>query len=245
MKRVHRAWITGTIGLLIVLVLAAGCYRPVTTPAAAPTAASVEETSIPSDEEVIATAKAEATRAAQTAVAQAAEGDDEPTDVALTEEPAASEPAEPADEPDPTDEPEPTAVPTAVEEQPTAAPSPEPTAAPQPTSTTGGTVHVVQAGETAYRIAVNYGVTVAALVAANNLADATKIYVGQKLIIPASGTQPPAATGDATTYVVKAGDNLYRIALAFGITYQQLALHNGISDPNDIVVGQVLRIPAR
>ena len=241
MKRVHRTWFPGTVGLLIVLFLAAGCYRPA--PAPETPTASAEEQAVPSDEDVIATARAKATAGAQTATAQAAAVEEEPADASPTEEAPVEASQEPAEEPEPTAIP--TAVPTAVEEQPTAAPSPEATAAPQPTLTTGGTVHVVQAGETTYRIAVNYGVTVAAIVAANNLADATKIYVGQELIIPESGTQPPADSGAATTYVVKAGDNLYRIALAFGITYQQLAQYNGISDPNDIIVGQVLRIPPR
>jgi LysM repeat protein len=76
---------------------------------------------------------------------------------------------------------------------------------------------------------------------ANNLTSTT-IYVGQVLTIPGAGAQPPASE---TTYTVKAGDNLYRIALAFGLTYQQLAAYNGIADPNDIYVGQVLKIPPR
>ena len=71
MKRVHRTWITGTACLLAVLVLAAGCYRPVTAPVT-PTAAGEEGEAVPSDEDVVATAKAEATRAAETATAQAA-----------------------------------------------------------------------------------------------------------------------------------------------------------------------------
>ena len=43
--------------------------------------------------------------------------------------------------------------------------------------------------------------------------------------------------------MVQAGDNLYRIALRYGTTYQELAAYNGISNPNAISIGQEIRIP--
>jgi LysM repeat protein len=46
-----------------------------------------------------------------------------------------------------------------------------------------------------------------------------------------------------TTYVVQPGDNLYRIALRFGISQQALAAANGITDPSRIFSGQELVIP--
>lgn len=49
---------------------------------------------------------------------------------------------------------------------------------------------------------------------------------------------------EATTHEVQAGENLFRIALKYGLTYQELAAHNGIANPNFIMVGQVLKIPA-
>lgn len=250
MKRSHGARIPGTIGLVAILILLlAGCYRPVVTPDQ-PTATAEEDTSAPSDEDVVATAHAEATRGAQTMVAQTEtadldEGGSEPADVVATDVPVTEEA---------TEEPEPAASPTMVEqepaaEQPTEVPQPEPTSEPtaasQPTSSSGQTVHVVRPNETVFSISRLYGVTVGDIVSANNLADATTIFVGQELIIPSTGTQIPTKSGGATTYVVKRGDNLYRIALAFGLTYQQLAQYNGIADPDDIYAGQVLRIPAR
>lgn len=44
------------------------------------------------------------------------------------------------------------------------------------------------------------------------------------------------------TYIVKAGDTLSKIASQYGTTYQHLAQINGISNPNVINVGQVLKI---
>lgn len=48
--------------------------------------------------------------------------------------------------------------------------------------------------------------------------------------------------GKQTTYVVKSGDTLSGIAAKFGTTYQDIAAKNGISNPNLIYPGQVLKI---
>lgn len=53
---------------------------------------------------------------------------------------------------------------------------------------------------------------------------------------------PQPSTG-VTTYVVKKGDTLSGIASRYGTTYQALAQYNGISNPNLIYVGQVIKIP--
>lgn len=54
-----------------------------------------------------------------------------------------------------------------------------------------------------------------------------------------------AATGGAIerVHVVRRGENMFRIALRFGLTTEALARHNRISDPRKIRVGQRLRIP--
>jgi len=119
----------------------------------------------------------------------------------------------------------------------------------------GSTQHVVQAGENLYRIALRYGVTWPAIAAANGITNPNLIYVGQVLIIPAPGTTPTPSTplpGTAVpttapstggTYTVVAGDTLSRIALRFGTTVQAIVSANGITNPNLIYVGQVLKIP--
>lgn len=50
-------------------------------------------------------------------------------------------------------------------------------------------------------------------------------------------------SADGSTYVVQVGDNLFRIALQFGLTTSQLAEANGITNPSLIFVGQRLTIP--
>jgi len=59
---------------------------------------------------------------------------------------------------------------------------------------------------------------------------------------PISGDpQLPPQTG--RTYVVQPGDNLYRIAIRFGVNVWTLAQYNGIYNINSIYAGQRLRIP--
>jgi len=103
-------------------------------------------------------------------------------------------------------------------------------------------IHRVQPGETLSAIARRYGVSVAALVAANRLADPNRILVGQTLVIPEREDtgQPDEMVG---RYVVQPGDTLVALAARFRVPVRQLAEANGLSDPNRITVGQVLVIP--
>jgi LysM repeat protein len=109
----------------------------------------------------------------------------------------------------------------------------------------------VQAGENLFRIALQYGLTTEQLAAANGITNPTVISVGTVLTIPGcqSGpvvVNPPDSTGNSSSgssHVVQEGENLYRIALQYGVTWQQLAEFNGITNPDSVFVGQVLRIP--
>ena len=87
--------------------------------------------------------------------------------------------------------PSPAASPTAEPSlSPTAAPTPAATSASAATPVPTATVYVVKAGDQLGRIAVKYGVTVAAIRKANNIKDPNLIRVGQKLIIPLPTTTP-------------------------------------------------------
>ena len=59
----------------------------------------------------------------------------------------------------------------------------------------GGGVHIVKRGENLFRISLRYGTTVPALLSANGLSNAHRIYAGQRLIIPgrAGNPSPPAS----------------------------------------------------
>ncbi|MES2037826.1 MAG: peptidoglycan DD-metalloendopeptidase family protein [Pseudomonadota bacterium] len=61
---------------------------------------------------------------------------------------------------------------------------------------------------------------------------------------PVEVVKPVVKTPDNTrgTYVVKRGDGLYRIALDHGQSYSDLVAWNDLKNPNDIKVGQILRV---
>ena len=103
--------------------------------------------------------------------------------------------------------------------------------------------HTVAQGESLYQIGLKYGLSWVVLAQYNNLPNANRIEAGQVLRIPPLN-EPAAPTLEETTYTVQAGDNLFRIGLAYGISWVQIAEANGIVNPNQIVVGQVLKIPA-
>ncbi|HEC36178.1 MAG TPA: LysM peptidoglycan-binding domain-containing protein, partial [Anaerolineae bacterium] len=106
----------------------------------------------------------------------------------------------------------------------------------------GSVIHVVEWGETLFSIARRYEVSVDAICAANGISDPTRIYAGQRLVIPTSNVPvAPAAAG--ATHIVQPGENLYRIALQYGTTVTALAELNHIYNPGHIVASQTLVIP--
>ena len=58
-----------------------------------------------------------------------------------------------------------------------------------------------------------------------------------------TATPSPGPASNAGQYVVETGDNLFRIAVAYGITVEELMAANGITDADTLEVGQVLLIP--
>lgn len=58
-----------------------------------------------------------------------------------------------------------------------------------------------------------------------------------------STTQPATTAAQTQTYTVRAGDTLGAIAESHGTTVSAICQANGLADPNEIEVGQVLTIP--
>jgi len=113
------------------------------------------------------------------------------------------------------------------------------------TAAADGPVHVVQPGETLFRIALEYGVSMDAIRQANGFTGDT-IYAGQTLIIPDGSTppanNPPPAPGGTVIHVVQRGETLFTIGLQYGITWDKIAAANNIVG-NTIYAGQQLIIP--
>jgi LysM repeat protein len=99
--------------------------------------------------------------------------------------------------------------------------------------------YVVKKGDTLYQIAKKYDTTVADIMEINGLTT-TNLSIGQLLVIPKRKEE----AGDFEQYLVEAGDTLYSIAKATGITVDELIQINSLAS-NTIYPGQVLLVPKR
>lgn len=100
----------------------------------------------------------------------------------------------------------------------------------------------VRSGETLSVIAARHGVGVAALAAANGIADPNRIVAGMRLTLPGPAAgQPGAVAGGSHT--VQAGETLSSIARRYGLRTSTLAAANGIANPNLVHAGRRLTIP--
>ncbi len=120
--------------------------------------------------------------------------------------------------------------------------------------------YLVQPGDTLSGIAARVRVSIWALMRENGLTSWSPIYAGQELVLPEPISPPsPAETSgeatatpevtatpeiavDAETYTVQHGDTLTQIAARTGTTVAVIAQLNGIANPSQIYVGQVLRL---
>lgn len=117
-------------------------------------------------------------------------------------------------------------------------------------ATTVGT-YTVKAGDTLSVIASRYSTSSSTLASLNSLSNPNLIYVGQVLKVSSNASTSSSTSSSANStvttaasYTVKAGDTLSAIAAKYGTTYQALASTNSISNPNDIYVGQVIKVSA-
>lgn len=96
----------------------------------------------------------------------------------------------------------------------------------------------VRSGDSLWRIAINHEVSVEQLKKWNKLTSNT-IYPGQVLKVSETTVTNSQIT---TSYTVKSGDTLYRLAIANGTTVQEIKKLNGLT--SDLLkIGQVLKMP--
>ncbi len=135
--------------------------------------------------------------------------------------------------------------------------------------------HTVQRGETLFRIATRYGMSVASLMSINGITDPTRIHAGNQLRLsqPAASAPPPSANpaersapapaaeaqaaapqppapapvhqGDREHYIVKRGDFLTQLGIDLDTSWIALAKLNNLENPNNLHVGTTLLIPKR
>ena len=97
----------------------------------------------------------------------------------------------------------------------------------------GDNYYVVKSGDSLWKIANQYGISVDELKSLNGLTS-NNLSVGQILEIP-------NVSNDGNTYTVKSGDSLWKIANQYGMTVAELKSLNGLTSDN-LSVGQVLKV---
>ena len=103
-------------------------------------------------------------------------------------------------------------------------------------SSNNSNTYTVKAGDSLWKIANQYGLTVAELKNLNGLTS-DNLSIGQILKISNSST-----SNNSNTYTVKAGDSLWNIANKYGITVSELKNLNGLTSDN-LSIGQILKVP--
>ena len=126
----------------------------------------------------------------------------------------------------------------------TVTPSEETATSEEPTTSGNAQMYYVHQGDTLYRIAHNNGISLSTLLEWNNLSVDSPIYPGQGLIVSYSSSSSSEESNTTTqssesTYTVKAGDGLWRIAKNHGLTLDELKSLNQLTS-NIIQPGQVL-----
>lgn len=118
-----------------------------------------------------------------------------------------------------------------------------------------GGSYTVQAGDSYWRIANKYGISIQELQRLNGTSDYT-LHPGQSIKVPGSGTNASASSNSSSaststtsaapaaggSYTVQAGDSYWRIANKYGISISELQRLNGTSDYN-LYPGKSLKVP--
>lgn len=104
--------------------------------------------------------------------------------------------------------------------------------------------HIIEKGETLYRISLNYGVTIEEICRLNPNA-AHGIRVGEKLLIPVKATSDNIQNKkDPIYHKVEAGETLYSIARAYGVSVNAIISANyAISNADKLSQGIIIVIP--
>lgn len=112
------------------------------------------------------------------------------------------------------------------------------------------TSHTVKKGDTIYKISKKFNVTESEIKKVNNL-KSNKLNIGMKLTIPEknslksnknpSDEASQRNTEEAKTYIVKKGDNIWRLAKKFNISAEELKEINEL-EGNSLKAGQKLYI---
>lgn len=128
--------------------------------------------------------------------------------------------------------------------------SSQPYVAPPPSSYENTEIYIVQQGDILSRLAVDFDTTTQTLIDLNNLSNPDVLYVGQELRVPAGSRKASSSSSRSTPsvkkggeYVIQPGDTLSGIAVAAGVSVDDLRSLNNIQD-DKIFAGETISIPS-
>jgi LysM repeat protein len=117
----------------------------------------------------------------------------------------------------------------------------EPKPAPPPQGSDEPVYYTIVEGDTPLAIAYEYDVPVELLLAANDIADPTRLQVGQQLLIPPSEGLTQGVP--IILYDLAAGDTLLGLASKFGSSVKDILAVNPNLIPADLKEGETVAIP--
>lgn len=103
------------------------------------------------------------------------------------------------------------------------------------------TTYTVKSGDTLYKIANQFGLSVNELKSINNLST-NNLSIGQVLKVKKDTGNDNATNDKSSTYTVKSGDTLYSISRKLNVSVDEIKKANNLTN-NLLTVGQILQIP--
>ncbi|MBN1308066.1 MAG: LysM peptidoglycan-binding domain-containing protein [Chitinispirillaceae bacterium] len=110
----------------------------------------------------------------------------------------------------------------------------------------GAITYIAAAGDNLFRIAENFSTSVSRIRALNGLSESDVLHRGDTLFVPqplpSTSKKADRAMEEVVYYTVKSGDNLWRIAGAFGIPVERLCQYNDLRSTAVLMPGDTLRV---
>ncbi len=115
----------------------------------------------------------------------------------------------------------------------------------QVTQIAATSTHTVKNGETLWGISRKYRVDFTELAKLNGLSSSKPVIrIGQRLKLPNSADKRSSRQATSyRTHIVAPNETLYKIAKRHSVSMQSLSEANSLSNPNDLKIGQTIRIP--
>ncbi|MGE5557422.1 MAG: LysM peptidoglycan-binding domain-containing protein [Bacillota bacterium] len=105
----------------------------------------------------------------------------------------------------------------------------------------GAISYRIQAGDTFFRLARRFNITVGAVISANPNVNPEALQIGQLICIPRQRVFPPCP--ERNFYTIRAGDTFFSLARRFNVSLDDLLEANPGANPERLAIGQVVCIP--